>query len=339
MRRLVVISCIAVAASAAGVSGAPAGEAGDAIGNGDGEAADDLTVVNFNVLHGVICSEESENCQLTDRMELLGQRLEEAQCPDVVGLQEVSGRVYDTLKKQPVIENCDYEVVLRRPNSIDKELVLTTLEVKSTKVVKLVGNLRTASRVVLDSDLGPVVLLVTHQDGDRDPGEPGADAVCNETCPKVCEPGTPFLACQTTVAADLADKAGGRKAIRILMGDFNVTPDSARMQGLVADGWVDSHLAAGNPECDATGAGCTSGRRDDVVDDMKDPNSRQVQRIDFTFVKPPESCAVGFDPDADLDGDGIGTGIWDDAVIDGPGGMVFVSDHSGTSMDIACEAV
>jgi len=117
-----------------------------------------------------------------------------------------------------------------------------------------------------------------------------------------------------------------------------VTLASARMQGLVADGWVDTHLAAGNPECDASGAGCTSGRRDDVVDDMKDPTSRQLERIDLIFVKSPARCAPVFDPDPDGDGDGIGTGVWDDAVIDGPGGMVFVSDHSGTSADLSCEA-
>jgi endonuclease/exonuclease/phosphatase family metal-dependent hydrolase len=330
MRRLLVLACLVLVLGAAGAPGA--GAAG-------GEAGDDLTVVNFNVLHGAICPEDSDNCQLPDRMELLGQRLEEAECPDIVGMQEVSKRVYDEIKRQPVIEACDYDIVLARPKNLDQEVVLTTLEVKSKKVVKLIGNLRTASRVVLESDVGPVVLVVTHQDGDRAPGELGADATCTkQACPPPCEPGTPLLACQTTVAADLADDVGGKKAIRILMGDFNVTPASARIEGLVADDWVDSHLAAGNPECDSTAAGCTSGRRDDVVDDMKDPNSRQLERIDFIFVKPPARCAPAFDPDPDGDGDGIGTGVWDDAVIDGPGGMVFVSDHSGTSADLSCEA-
>ncbi len=122
------------------------------------------------------------------------------------------------------------------------------------------------------------------------------------------------------------------------MGDFNVTSTSARIQGLVADGWVDSHLAAANPECDATGTGCTSGRRDDVVDDMKNPTSRQLERIDFILLKAPARCPAALDPDPDADGDGIGTGIWDDPVLDGPGGMVFVSDHSGTSIDLSCTA-
>lgn len=333
MRRLMVLVCLSLAAPALAASAAAAGEAGD-----DVEGGDDLTVVNFNVLHGAFCPEDSDNCQLPDRMELLGQRLEEAECPDVVGLQEVSKRVYDAIERQLVIEECGYDIVLARPKNLDQEVVLTTLEVKSKKVVKLVGNLRTASRVVLESDLGRVVLVVTHQDGDRAPGEPGADATCTErACPPPCEVGSPFLGCQTTVAADLADDAGGKKAIRILMGDFNVNASSARISGLVADGWVDTHLAAGNPECDPTGAGCTSGRRDEVVDDMKDPNARQLERIDFTFVKPPKRCSPVFDPDGDADGDGLGTGIWDDAVTDGPGGMVFVSDHSATSVDLSCE--
>lgn len=333
MRRLLLVACLALAATSTG-----AGVAAPAAGAGGGDTGDDLTVVNFNVLHGAICPEDSDGCQLPDRMELLGRRLEEAQCPDVVGMQEVSKRVYDAIKRQPVIEACDYDIVFPRPKGIDQEVVLTTLKVKSKKVVKLVGRFRTASRLELESDVGPVVLVVTHQDGDRAPGEAGADATCTEkACPPPCEPGSPFLACQTTVAADLADDAGGKKAIRILMGDFNVTPASARIQGLVADGWVDSHLAAGNPECDETGVGCTAGRRDDVVDDMKNPSARQLERIDLMFVKAPARCAPVFDPDPDGDGDGIGTGVWDDPVTDGPGGMVFVADHSGTSIDLSCE--
>ncbi|MGI8797386.1 MAG: endonuclease/exonuclease/phosphatase family protein [Acidimicrobiia bacterium] len=332
MRRRLVVAGLVLAATVTG-----AGPAGVAAGTGGG-TGEDLTVVNFNVLHGAICPEDSDNCQLPDRMELLGRRLEEAQCPDVVGMQEVSKRVYDEIKRQPGVKACDYDVVLPRPKGIDQEVVLTRLPVKSKKVVKLVGRLRTASRLELESNLGPVVLVVTHQDGDVRPGEPGADAICNEkVCPPPCKPGSPLLACQTTVAADFAADGGGEKAIRILMGDFNVTPASARIQALVADGWVDSHLAAGNPECDETGVGCTAGRRDDVVDDMKNPTSRQLERIDLMFVKAPARCAPVFDPDPDGDGDGIGTGVWDDPLTDGPGGMVFVSDHSGTSIDLSCE--
>ncbi|HEX6311452.1 MAG TPA: endonuclease/exonuclease/phosphatase family protein, partial [Acidimicrobiia bacterium] len=259
-------------------------------------------------------------------------------CPEVVGLQEVSTRVYELLEELPAVDECGYELVLPKPKAIDHELVLTTLPADGTKVVKLSG-FRTASRVRLESDLGPVVLVVTHQDGDLDPDEPGADATCKKkTCPAVCRPGTPFLACQTTVAADLAERVGPERAVRILMGDFNVTPASGRYQMLVEDDWIDTHLAGGNPECDpGTGTGCTSGRQDDAVDDLRDPNALQSQRIDYIFVKPPRGCEPVFDPAADADGDGLGTGIWDDPVVDGPGGIVFVSDHSGLSLDLSCE--
>ena len=81
----------------------------------------------------------------------------------------------------------------------------------------------------------------------------------------------------------------------------------------------------------------TSGRRDDVLDDLKDPNAIQRERIDFIFVKAPPRCEAVLDPGADADADGLGTGIWDDPVVDGPGGLVFVSDHSGISLDLSCE--
>ena len=87
--------------------------------------------------------------------------------------------------------------------------------------------------------------------------------------------------CQTVAASAFADETGGAKAIRVLMGDFNVTPASARYQSLLADGWVDSHVAAGNPECDlATAIGCTAGRDDKTIESLKDPTVRQVERID-----------------------------------------------------------
>jgi endonuclease/exonuclease/phosphatase family metal-dependent hydrolase len=315
------------------VAGAPA------VARGGTNDRDGLGVVSLNVLHGAVCPQDSDACQLPDRMALLGQRLVDAGCPEIVGLQEVSKLVYREVTNLPALEECDYEVVFRRPTGIDHELLLTSLAVGKTKVQKLLGGLRTASRVQLRSELGPVVVVVTHQEGDLPAGQPGADATCTaRVCPKVCEPGSPLYACQTTVAADLADDVGGKKAIRVLMGDFNVTPASGRYQQLVADGWVDTHIAAGNPECDpASGTGCTSGRRDDRVDDLKDPTARQAERIDFLFVKAPSGCTLTFDGPGDADGDGLGTGVWDDPVAGAPGGIVFVSDHSGTSSDLSCE--
>ena len=99
-----------------------------------------------------------------------------------------------------------------------------------------------------------------------------------------------------------------------------------------------SHLAAGNAECDpATGVQCTSGRDDKTIATLKDPTARESERIDFIFVKPPTGCRPVFDPAADADGDGVGTGLFAAApAIDGPGGLVWPSDHTAVSMDVSC---
>ena len=107
--------------------------------------------------------------------------------------------------------------------------MLTTLDVKSPRCHSSPATSAPRRGSCSHSDLGPVVLVVTHQDGDPDPGEPGADAICDEACPKVCDraDSVPRLP-DDPVAADLAERAGGKKAIRILMGDFNVTPTPPR---------------------------------------------------------------------------------------------------------------
>jgi hypothetical protein len=53
-----------------------------------GRADPDLTVVNLNVLHGLNCG--AGLCRVSDRTDLLFQWIEDAGCPDVVTLQEVS---------------------------------------------------------------------------------------------------------------------------------------------------------------------------------------------------------------------------------------------------------
>ena len=83
-----------------------------------------------------------------DRVELLARDLEDAKCPEIVGLQEISRPLYDLIKKRAKTL-CDgkYQIVFGPPKGIDTELVLTTLPVTNQKVDKLVGDFRTASRV------------------------------------------------------------------------------------------------------------------------------------------------------------------------------------------------
>jgi endonuclease/exonuclease/phosphatase family metal-dependent hydrolase len=297
-----------------------------------------VRIVNLNLLHGVFCPPETNGCLAPDRVALLMQQLEAARCPEVVGLQEINANLATLLGKAvPKICDGEYEIVFGgKPKSLDTERVLTTLPVGSTKVIKLTGGFRTASRVVLKSPIGRLVLVVTHQDGDPEGKPPGPPC---RNCPPPCKAAQAnTYACQTVLAANLAEGTGGPKATRVLMGDFNFTSANPRYRDLFADGWLDTHLLAGNPECDpATAVGCSSGRDDKSLESLQDPTKRQVERIDFIFVKAPGGCTVATDPVGDPDGDGVGTGLWhDEPTTNGPGGLAWTSDHTGVSADLTC---
>jgi hypothetical protein len=297
---------------------------------------DDLRIVTMDILHGIVCPNAPDDCQGDDRMALLGRQLQAAKCPQVVALEEIAPRTYDRVFAAPWVKECKYTIVWHDMPLVDRELVLTTLPVTSQKLTVLAGNFRSAYRVELRSRLGPLVLVVTHQDGDPQPDDPKP---CNPAdCPPECPAEITLSDCQTNQAKAIAAEGGNSKRIRVLSGDFNVTATSARYQSIVADGWVDSHLAARNPECDpATGAQCTSGREDMNTSDLKNPASRENERIDFLFVKAPRSCNVRFDPLADRDKDGLGTGLFaDQPAANGPGGLVYLSDHTGTAADLSC---
>jgi hypothetical protein len=297
---------------------------------------DDLRIVTMNILHGIVCPNAPDDCQGDDRVALLGERLQAAKCPPVVALQEISERMYGRITSAPWVNQCKYQIVWHNMPVIDRELVLTTLPVTSQKLTILAGNFRSAYRVDLRSKLGPLALVVSHQDGDPEPGDskPCSPAECPPECPAELT----ISDCQTNQAKAIASEGGGGRTIRVLTGDFNVTATSQRYESIINDGWVDSHLAAGNPECDpATGAECTSGRQDMNTDDLKNPASIETERIDFVFVKAPRTCKVRFDTPKDRDKDGLGTGLFANTpASNGPGGLVYLSDHTGVGADLSC---
>jgi len=300
-------------------------------------AGSGLRVVNYNILHGTFC-DDAAHCQVSDRLDLFLRQLEAGGCPEIVGLQEVSDEIRGLLvDRAPTVCDGRYEVVFSDTTGNDTELVLTTLPARRPRVLSLPGGLRRASRVELTSPLGPVVLVVTHQDGDKTFPACRND-IDRYRCPKPCPEGATFSECQTILGLGLAEQGGGRKAVRLYMGDFNVPASTPRYDRIVAAGFVDSHLAAGNAECDpATGAQCTSGRIDTEIAALKDPTARELERIDFIFVKPPPGCRATFDPTTDADGDGTGTGLFAaEPATAGPGGLVWPSDHTAVSMDVSC---
>jgi hypothetical protein len=332
VRKLLVVLVATVLAAAS----APAFSAAGASGVPRVAPKNDLRIVTMNILHGIVCPNAPDDCQGDDRMALLGQQLQAAKCPPVVALEEIAPRTHDRITAAPWVKECKYKIVWHNMPLTDRELVLTTLPVTNQKLTVLAGNFRSAYRVDMRSKLGPLVLVVSHQDGDPEPGDPKP---CNPAeCPPECPGEVTISDCQTMQAKAIANEGGDKRTIRVLSGDFNVTATSARYQSIVADGWVDSHLAAGNPECDpATGAQCTSGREDMNTNDLKNPASKESERIDFLFVKAPRSCRVRFDTPTDRDKDGLGTGLFaDQPAPNGPGGLVYLSDHTGVGADLSC---
>ena len=313
------------------------GTGASASATGGGGAKNDLRIVVFNILHGILCSPDTADCQADDRVALLGRHVQAAKCPDVVALEEVGEPMYARISSAPWVQDCGYGVEWAGQPGPDHELVLTTLPVKSAQLTILAGNFRGAYRLVLQSKVAPVVLVVSHQQGDPGPTDP-PEPCSPDVCPPPCAASDSVPACQTLQAEQLATNGGPKGALRILSGDFNVTATSDRYRGLVADGWVDSHLAARNAECDpATGTNCTSGREDQAMDDLKDPTSKESERIDFILVKSPKGCRAAFDRASDRDRDGLGTGLFaHEPVSDGPGGIAFASDHTGVAADISC---
>jgi hypothetical protein len=122
------------------------------------------------------------------------------------------------------------------------------------------------------------------------------------------------------------------------MGDLNVVAGSVPYDVLAERGYVDTHLAAGGRECDpATGTNCTSGKVDNLLDDLRNPASKESERVDFIFLAAARACAPRYDTGSDADGDGVPTGLFGDRpATDGPGGLAFLSDHVGTALDLSC---
>jgi hypothetical protein len=124
-----------------------------------------------------------------------------------------------------------------------------------------------------------------------------------------------------------------------ITGDLNAKPHSAVYKEFTKAEpkrelrWIDSYLAADNPECNRhRGIGCTAGR-DAVGGDLENPALNVDERIDYTFVVPaaPElGCKI----------QEKGTGLFADEpnLPCSPSGPIcWASDHNGTRVNLSCE--
>jgi endonuclease/exonuclease/phosphatase family metal-dependent hydrolase len=299
---------------------------GDDDGNENAAPASDAAAVRFvsqNILHGTACAPDSNRCSLPERIDLFVQQLAAADCPEMVGLQEANQFVVDELT--PELANiCDgrYEVVRDDDAGNDREVVLSTLPVLGSRRERLAGPLRTAFWVRAASDIGVIDFVTTHLASGSD------DRPCDaRMCPPPCAPSDSLQLCQARDVAALVDALALPESVVVVGGDLNATATEPTTQVFADRGWLDTHLAAGNPECDpATGAQCTSGREDASLDDLTDPQSKQSERIDYLWLAGERDCTV-VPP----------TGLFNaEPAENGPAGLAFPSDHTGVEATIEC---
>jgi endonuclease/exonuclease/phosphatase family metal-dependent hydrolase len=283
-----------------------------------------VRVVSQNLLHGIACPAETDGCNLPGRVVLLAQQLDEHGCPELVGLQEANERTVSLLRDVvPTVCDGRYEIVSDDDPGLDREVVLTTLPVLGSQRIRLAGPLRTALWVRVAADVGVVDFVSTHLASGSD------DRPCDEaTCPPPCSADERVNACQARQLVALTQEVAGDESVVVVGGDLNARADEPAVEALLAAGFSDTHLAAGNSECDsATGDQCTSGRVDDGLTDLTAPASRQTERIDYLFFGGRRACAP-VPP----------TGLFNAApAAAAAGDVVFPSDHTGVEVTLECE--
>ncbi len=291
-------------------------------GTGDRGSTDDptVTVVSQNLLHGTACPDDSDRCDLPDRVDLFVQQLAAAGCPPLVSIQEANQETVAELEAA-MGDGCtaDYAIVGDDDPSLDREVVLSTEPVLGSRRIHLAGPLRTALWVRVASDVGMVDYVSSHLASSSD------DRPCDEaTCPPPCEGDDTLNTCQARQLVQFAAEVADPEAVVVVGGDLNAQPGGPTIEAITGAGFVDTHLAAGNGECEpTTGDECTSGRIDDALTDLVDPTSIQTERIDFLFVDEGRSC-VPVDP----------TGLFNAEPAEGE--LAHPSDHTGVQATLRC---
>jgi endonuclease/exonuclease/phosphatase family metal-dependent hydrolase len=282
-----------------------------------------MRAVSQNLLHGIDCPAASDRCDLPARVALFVRQLDEAGCPDLVGLQEVNDRTVSLLDADAAkVCGGRYDLLWDGDPGLDREAVLTTRPVLGWRRTHLPGPLRTALWVRVATEVGVVDFVTTHLASSSD------DRPCDATtCPPPCHPDDSLNTCQARELVVFADTLAAPDAVVIVGGDLNATVGEPAVAAIQSGGFTDTHFAAGLPECDpATGSECTAGRIDDSLTDLTNPSSRQSERIDYLFVGGPRRCSVV-----------APTGLFNaQPATTGPGELAFPADHTGVETRLAC---
>ena len=279
-----------------------------------------VRLVSQNILHGVGCAEDSDSCRVGERVSLFMKQLAQAGCPELVSLQEANERIVGLVSSEA--GDCGYEVVWDGDPGLDREVVLTTLEVIGSRRRLLADRFRSAYLVRVASPIGVIDFLTTHL------ASSGDDRACNPgLCPPPCDATGSLRTCQARQVLEFAADVALDGGVTVVGGDLNDSTGSPALAVFGGAGFVDSHLAAGLSECDpASGSGCTAGREDTSLAAMADPSSLQSSRIDYLLYSAPgRDCTVG-----------EGTGLFN--AEPAAGDLAFPSDHTAVALTLVCHA-
>jgi endonuclease/exonuclease/phosphatase family metal-dependent hydrolase len=328
--------------------------------------------------------EDGDQCRVVERVDRLIEEIAGAGCPDIVTLQEnvtaelvlrglgtLVGPLQDTTllirERLPLLEAfCGFayqevfDPVAERPppfgRGVDEELILSRYPVTHSQTLNLYGALRPFfTRHVLFARIahpaGLIDVFTTHLASGADlANEPcGVTALpppLTNACPAECEAFVDTVReCQAKQMARFVEARHDIDGPALLTGDFNAEPGSSEYREFSERGWIDSHLAAGNAECDpVSGEQCTSGREDENLSDLESPELNQHERIDYIFVVPsgPDAECAGviqrFAPHPQRPAATTGLFAATPRLPCGPAPLptCFVSDHSGNQLDLAC---
>ena len=140
----------------------------------------------MNVLHGALCDDGPEHCAAKARMQLLARAIEAADCPEVVGLEEIApGWRTSLFARAKTLCDGAYHVVSPPVGAFtfDAQTVLSTLPTSNVRRFDLAPRIsqRRALRLTVDTPNDPMVVVVTHTGTNADDLGTAASAALRPT--------------------------------------------------------------------------------------------------------------------------------------------------------------
>ena len=301
------------------------GPAGSTTTSAEEEAREPVRVVTFNALHGLSCPEETDWCKAPDRVAIFAELVEAADCPELIGLQEIGERLEELIP--PMVETlCDGEYTIAwQPgdNPVDRQMVLTRLPILEQGYLDIANFPWEAYWVRVDAPIGPVDFLTAHFASSSN----NPDCL-PDRCPPVCATGVITNQCHAIEVVDFFKGRSGA-VMTIVGGDLNARPGSPTLKTLTDAGFADAWLESGNEECDpATHLGCTGGgdQPDPWVGMDTEAGPGYDGRIDFLLVRSAEECEVDYEA----------AGFAHEPRATPLNGMYWPADHAGVQATLGC---